>query len=215
MTTVGNFQSTLIVSNNFSVIRKQISLICLSLENLPTPNNPDILNIDQNSGWGIDVIRKIKNFLSQKPFCHQNKIVIISDAQQLNLESQNALLKTLEEPGKDNYLILTAPNSSALLPTIISRVHIIKAASSNQVPKTDLLSISHNIQTNLLSSEKIAQNKNQILSILEEQLLLQKQQLLNHPTPIKAGHINKIIKAISMIKHNVDPKSALDYYFLS
>jgi type II secretory pathway component PulF len=32
---------------------------------------------------------------------------------------------------------------------------------------------------------------------------------------IVVENINKIIKAVSMIRHNVDPKSALDYYFLS
>jgi len=215
LTTVDTFQSTLIISNNFSVIQKQISRICASLKNLPDPNNPDILVIDETSGWGIDVIRKVKNFLYQKPFSHQNKIIIISQAHHLNQEAQNALLKTLEEPGKDNYLILSTSNSSALLPTIISRIHIIKFATQSPIPKTDLLSISNNIQTNLLTSEKLAQNKDQVLSTLENQLLLQKQQLLDKPTPTKASHINRIIKAISMIKHNVDPKSALDFYFLS
>jgi len=53
------------------------------------------------------------------------KIGIISDADCLNKQSQNAFLKTLEEPPRNCFFILNTGNPSALLPTIISRCHII------------------------------------------------------------------------------------------
>jgi DNA polymerase-3 subunit delta' len=51
------------------------------------------------------------------------KVYIIDGAEYLNDSSQNALLKTLEEPPKHAVIILIASSSSNLLPTVISRVY--------------------------------------------------------------------------------------------
>jgi DNA polymerase-3 subunit delta' len=50
-----------------------------------------------------------------------SKVFIIDEAELLNLNSQNALLKTLEEPPESTIIILVTSNESALLPTIRSR----------------------------------------------------------------------------------------------
>ena len=49
------------------------------------------------------------------------KIGVIQDADRMNAEAQNALLKTLEEPPPDTLLLLTSGNPAALLPTTRSR----------------------------------------------------------------------------------------------
>ena len=51
------------------------------------------------------------------------KVYIIDGAETLNDASQNALLKTLEEPPKHAVIILIAASSSNILPTVISRVY--------------------------------------------------------------------------------------------
>ena len=208
------FPSTIIISSDPNLISEEINRLCQKLENIISLNNPDIFNIGVLSGWGIDTIRAINSFLSKKPISHQNKIVLIQDAQNLLTEAQNALLKNLEEPGVNNYIILTADNSSSLLPTIISRCKIIKIKSSPSVPK-DLLKITGNIFSDLSASEKIAQNKNDVLPFLQGQLALFQKKLSKDPSKKNSRQIQKIIKAISMIKSNVDPKSALDYVILT
>jgi DNA polymerase-3 subunit delta' len=50
------------------------------------------------------------------------RVLIVEGADWLNEEAQNALLKTLEEPGADTFLLLTAVRPEALLPTVRSRV---------------------------------------------------------------------------------------------
>ena len=55
----------------------------------------------------------------------RRKIGIISYADCMNNEAQNAFLKTLEEPPRDTVLILNTPNPASLLPTMISRCHTI------------------------------------------------------------------------------------------
>jgi DNA polymerase-3 subunit delta' len=50
---------------------------------------------------------------------------MIQDAHEMNLQAANCLLKTLEEPEADVVLLLTAPETGLLLPTILSRVQLI------------------------------------------------------------------------------------------
>lgn len=54
------------------------------------------------------------------------KFGLIHDADRMNSEAQNALLKTLEEPPPETTMILTAANPSALLPTTRSRCQLLE-----------------------------------------------------------------------------------------
>src|SRR3989344_8479128 len=60
-------------------------------------------------------------FLSRSPIASRCKVAIIENAEDLSEASQNALLKTLEEPLGDSLLILTAEDEQRMLPTITSR----------------------------------------------------------------------------------------------
>jgi DNA polymerase III delta prime subunit len=211
------FPSTLIIAKNKETIDTKIGQICSDLNHKFNQNNPDILLINQDSGWGIDQIRKISNFLSQKPFSHQSKIIIILEAQNLNIEAQNALLKILEEPGKDNYVILSTNKVKSILPTIISRCQTIKLVRViHELPKTEKkIDITGNLIKDLILSEKLGKNKEDILPLLENQLYFYQQELIKNPNKKNNYLIEKIIKAIQMINANVDPRNALDFIFLS
>ena len=58
------------------------------------------------------------------------KIGIIHDADRMNAEAQNALLKTLEEPPAGTLLLLTTGNPASLLPTTRSRCQILRLPES-------------------------------------------------------------------------------------
>jgi len=64
--------------------------------------------------------------LSLKPIAGHRKVALIDDADMMNQESANALLKTLEEPPPHSYLFLIASHTDALLPTIRSRCQQIR-----------------------------------------------------------------------------------------
>lgn len=64
--------------------------------------------------------------ISLKPFCGGRKVAIISDADFLNQEGANCLLKTLEEPPPNSVLILIGSSQQKQLPTIRSRCQIIR-----------------------------------------------------------------------------------------
>jgi len=207
------FPSTLIISPNIELVDHKIETMCQNLGHIFNENNPDLLLINQQTGWGIDTIRSLKKFLYKKPFCHQSKVIIIKDSQNLATEAQNALLKVLEEPGDGNFLIITSNKISALLPTIISRCQTIKIANSKTISSQKKLLISGDPLKDLLSAQNF--NKEDILIILEEQLKIYQTELVKNPNQKTVRTIEKIIRSIKMINSNVDPKSALDYFFLA
>jgi DNA polymerase III delta prime subunit len=208
------FPSILIVSRDINLVTKKIEEIYGQLDQQLSTNNPDIFILDKDSGWGIDEVRKIKGFLSQKPYSHSNKVVLVFDCHNLNDQAQNALLKILEEPGANNHLILTTNKLSGLLPTIISRCQTIKLSGKPTKTSSSLLKPSGNLNKDLLTSENIAKNKEEVLPFLEEQLKLYQSELIKNPNPEVSKTIEKLMKSIQMINSNVDPKSALDYFFL-
>jgi DNA polymerase-3 subunit delta' len=74
----------------------------------------------------IEQIRDLIWKLSLTPSSAPLKAAIIDDAHLMNGDSQNCLLKTLEEPSGRTLLILIAENPRLLLPTVVSRCETMK-----------------------------------------------------------------------------------------
>jgi len=64
--------------------------------------------------------------IALKPFCGGRKLAIIDDADFLNQEGANCLLKTLEEPPPNSLIILIGTSEQKQLPTIRSRCQIVR-----------------------------------------------------------------------------------------
>jgi DNA polymerase-3 subunit delta' len=86
--------------------------------------HPDFQILDLEGEIIIEAIREFATRLSYKPFSGKYKVALLANVQNLNEESGNALLKTLEEPSPSTILILVA-DGRKLLPTIISRCQVI------------------------------------------------------------------------------------------
>lgn len=75
----------------------------------------------------IDVVREfLINKIQVKPSLSAAKVFIISEAEKLNASSQNILLKVLEEPPAESFIILLCTKLDNLLPTTRSRCQIIR-----------------------------------------------------------------------------------------
>lgn len=68
----------------------------------------------------LEQIREITEFLGRPPLEASRNVVVLEQAETMAEAAANALLKTLEEPGKAT-LILIAPSPEAVLPTLVSR----------------------------------------------------------------------------------------------
>ena len=67
--------------------------------------------------------------ISLRPMAGTRRIAVIDDANRMNEEGANAMLKTLEEPPPNSMLILIAENLEAMLPTIRSRCQLVRFSS--------------------------------------------------------------------------------------
>jgi len=94
---------------------------------------------------GIDTVRDIKYFLSQKPVHSDYRIVIIDGAHVLTQHAQHAILKIAEEPPANSLLILIAPNTDSLIGTLQSRFQKIHFPRSKTEEITKMLEKHHNL----------------------------------------------------------------------
>lgn len=70
---------------------------------------------------GVDEIRALKSFFNMSAADGGRRVVIIDCADEMNVNAANALLKLLEEPPADAFILLVSHQPSRLLPTIRSR----------------------------------------------------------------------------------------------
>ena len=109
------------------------------------PAHPDILIITPKDGKiTLEAVRTLHPFLSMTPYQAHARVGVIEQAHTLLLASQQALLKILEEPPPNTYLLLGASNLARFLPTLRSRcvhrhVHCANTDNNNENETENLL----------------------------------------------------------------------------
>ena len=93
----------------------------LLIENETHANVINIKKQDDKKNIEIDQIRKIIKFTNQSSFNDKPRFVIIDNVEDLNINSSNALLKSLEEPNTNVYFFLIFNPEMNILNTIKSR----------------------------------------------------------------------------------------------
>lgn len=69
----------------------------------------------------VDQVRDVQERLARHAVAGRARVLIVADADCMEEPAQNALLKTLEEPGLATFLLLEATRPEKLLPTVRSR----------------------------------------------------------------------------------------------
>lgn len=97
---------------------------CHSCQVFEAETHPDYVHIapaDEGKLIGVDIIRDLIVKLGTTSQFGGKSVAVLQNAEQLNRNSANALLKTLEEPTPNTVLILVCSYPHRLLPTIRSR----------------------------------------------------------------------------------------------
>lgn len=94
---------------------------CQSCKLMKAESHPDFNYIASQTSIGVDAVREAIAKLLHTSQLGGSKILIINEAQRMTVAAANALLKTLEEPTANTYIMLTCQSLHELLPTVLSR----------------------------------------------------------------------------------------------
>ena len=100
---------------------------CRSCQLRLAGSHPDLLLLEpeeEGKAIRVDAVRQLVGFLSQTAQQGGRKVVVLQPAEAMNVNAANALLKSLEEPSAETYLLLVSDQPSRLLPTIRSRCRV-------------------------------------------------------------------------------------------
>lgn len=183
---------------------------------------------------GIEDVRKLQKNLFLKPLRGKYKALIINAFRGITIESQNALLKILEEPPASCFIFLIVENINILLLTIISRCKIIKLEdkkSTIATPAVDIENLvkelsSKNVGIKLKLAQDFGRSREDAVVSLENAIIGMRKILLNkiNSSTNPAGRNSKdLIKLINKLEEgrltvkntNVNQRFILENTFLS
>lgn len=96
--------------------------VCKACTLNKSQTNPDFKLVSaEKDSISVEQVRAISDFFVSTASFQGNKVVIVKDAHALTLSASNALLKTLEEPNANRYLVLLSDPNTPLPATILSR----------------------------------------------------------------------------------------------
>lgn len=97
---------------------------CRACRKVERASHPDLHRLaPEGAGEQVRIgqVQALASGLALLPLEGRARVAIIESAHRMNQDAQNALLKTLEEPGSATCIVLCADDPSALLPTLVSR----------------------------------------------------------------------------------------------
>lgn len=115
---------------------------CRSCRQALSGNQPDIIQVthEKPNTIGVEDVRtQINNDIILKPYSSPYKIYIVSEAEKMTPQAQNALLKTLEEPPAYAVILLLTANVNSLLQTILSRCVVLNMKPTGDEPLREYL----------------------------------------------------------------------------
>lgn len=156
----------------------------------------------------IDTIRSIRLLINEAPRNNGKRLIILAEAQALNKNSANALLKSLEEPCPDTVFMLLCPKRERLLPTLVSRGWVLTLAW----PESGQIAPEHKIWVEYLqdffSSGKNWFEHSAIKGAIDP--ALGRELILILQKSLIAAMVDKKIGGLEAIFKNVNPQKQLE-----
>ena len=157
----------------------------------------------------VGFIREAIDFVMLKSGLSKNKILFIDGAENLTISSQNALLKTLEEPPQNTYIIIQSNRFKCLNQTIYSRCQLIHF---NNLSQDELYNWAEDILQNKNDKSVIPSymTPKKVSQLIEDGLFEDLKILNNHLcTLFNKGIDGKVISDV--IDLNIDFNEKLNY----
>ncbi|MCK8817091.1 DNA polymerase III subunit delta' [Natroniella sulfidigena] len=192
---------------------------CISCRKADNQNHPDIIEIKPDGKWiKIDQIRALQREILYKPYESRWKIYIIYQAEQLNLEAANSLLKILEEPPQYAIIILTINNAENILPTILSRCQLIRFRLLPDQLIKEQLNSDYELspeKSQLITSLAAGRYKDAVQLIEDEEKLAEREDILKLVLAIKElDQVTVFEVAEKLLEYKEQINQVLDLFLL-
>jgi DNA polymerase-3 subunit delta' len=183
-------------------------------ENLKMEDPYTLVKFDRNVNIEVERIRSMQREVYLKPFEGRRKVVIIAEAECMNISSANSLLKTLEEPPEDTTLILTTNDINQLLPTVISRCQQVRFSRIPLVMIAEKLESDHGVekQRALHLAHLSNGSYGSALDFLRGEKQDIRQEALELLKVAADGNTNHIIQRVDFIASQWDRNSILEMF---
>jgi hypothetical protein len=177
----------------------------------------DIIRIPEQGTVGIEMIRDFERELSLTARNSPAKVGLLTDIDRLTPEAQNALLKTLEEPPPLTYIMGTTRVPEALLPTILSRMSVVRLTDAPQKSDTSILVklLRESPGARLSTIEPFVTTRDDAKKFVTSLLRAAHEEFLKHPTPQLTTLIRNLLTAQSQLSVNVNQRLVVDNAVLS
>lgn len=157
--------------------------------------HPDFQPLDVEGEILMETVLDFIAKLNFKPFLAKKKVAIINNAQNLNLQSSNALLKTLEEPGDSIIVILIA--NKKLLPTIISRCQVLNFNLLGQNELKEFAKVS-DLKANKQTLDFCFGSPGRLINLVSNlELLEQEEEIVTQFKKLQLGRLSERLLAIA------------------
>lgn len=111
----------------------------------------------------INDVRSLNSFLKFSP--QEPTLLVLNKLDEASTEAQNSLLKTIEEPPKNVAFLIVVKSSGGILPTILSRVQIVRSAEEKYIETKN--TFSEMSKTEQLSEVNKIKDRDQAKEFLE------------------------------------------------
>lgn len=136
----------------------------------------DIVFINNEEGEiGIAEVKEAKRKSILKPYFSPSKTLIFLELHRSSLAAQNALLKLVEEPPANTFIIITADNENLLPAPIVSRCQLIKLKEDDKGKKVSDEEINFILFTSMgekmEKAEFLSKNKEEAITYLKSLII--------------------------------------------
>ncbi|HWQ81366.1 MAG TPA: DNA polymerase III subunit delta' C-terminal domain-containing protein [Ignavibacteria bacterium] len=175
------------------------------------------INIPKANTIRIDSIRQVRREIYLTPDRGKKKVFLISNADLMNQNSENAFLKILEEPPGESVIILTTSRINSLLPTVIGRCQKIKFDS---IGNDDLLAFLKSYAENIPQGEmnllvNVSNGSLQKLkSIVNDNFLTLRDSVIDYLRAVITNNQPKISNVISSVTSSKDKELVRQFLYL-
>lgn len=199
-----------------SFIEKRIEEIQKILFRLEVnQNHPDLLYLNDSETLGVEAAKKIRQFLSLKPFQAKGRVVVLESAHNLTMDAQNSLLKTLEEPPTNSTIILGADSDTKILPTVLSRCQIVRIRNKGLRIKDKSYDIGKLVGSSIQERFEFIEKLDEKGGFLEALIGYFRKELAYQPGVFNLKFAKLLLNAEKWSNANVNIRAILEYLMLN